>query len=298
MFKKLGLVVLIGASVMSCNKTYNKAMKSTDKDEIFTLATQLYEDGKYDLANELYEKISTSFVGTEKAADIAYNMAQANFNEKGYRLAGHLFKSFAGSYPMDTRSEEALFKSAFSYYKDSPKYDLDQTSTYTAISELQSFINAYPESSHVSEANNLITELRQKLELKSFEISKVYHRTMKYKAAAVSFDNMIDEYPDSKFREEAMMYSLRSKAELALNFSRLENKELRLQEAKTQYLILTRYYPETKFKAEADKLLEKIDKDIVVSKKALADFEEARKKAEADHVALEKEQAEKEKSKN
>ncbi len=298
MFKKLGLVVLIGASVMSCNKTYNKAMKSTDKDEIFTLATQLYEDGKYDLANELYEKISTSFVGTEKAADIAYNMAQANFNEKGYRLAGHLFKSFAGSYPMDTRSEEALFKSAYSYYKDSPKYDLDQTSTYTAISELQSFINAYPESSHVSEANNLITELRQKLELKSFEISKVYHRTMKYKAAAVSFDNMIDEYPDSKFREEAMMYSLRSKAELALNFSRLENKELRLQEAKTQYLILTRYYPETKFKAEADKLLEKIDKDIVVSKKALADFEEARKKAEADHVALEKEQAEKEKSKN
>ena len=236
MFKKLSLVVLIGASVMSCNKTYNKAMKSTDKDEIFTLATQLYEDGKYDLANELYEKISTSFVGTEKAADIAYNMAQANFNEKNFRLAGHQFKSFAGAYPMDARAEEALFKSAFSYYKDSPKYDLDQTSTYTAISELQGFINAYPESTQVSEANNYITELRQKLELKSFEISKVYYKTMKYKAAAVSFDNMIDEYPDSKFREEAMMYSLRSKAELALNFSRLESKELRLQEARTQYL--------------------------------------------------------------
>jgi outer membrane protein assembly factor BamD len=292
MFKKLSLVVLIGASVMSCNKTYNKAMKSTDKDEIFTLATQLYEDGKYDLANELYEKISTSFVGTEKAGDIAYNMAQASFNEKNFRLAGHQFKSFAGSYPMDTRAEEALFKSAFSYYKDSPKYDLDQTSTYTAISELQSFINAYPESSHVSEANDLITELRQKLELKSFEISKVYYKTMKYKAAAVSFDNMNDEYPDSKFREEAMMYSLRSKTELALNFSRLENKELRLQEAKTQYLLLTKYYPETKFKAEADKLSEKIEKDIVVSKKAMADLEIARKKIEAENAALEQTQKE------
>ena len=290
MFKKLSLVVLIGASVMSCNKTYNKAMKSTDKDEIFTLATQLYEDGKYDLANELYEKISTSFVGTEKAADIAYNMAQANFNEKNFRLAGHQFKSFAGAYPMDARAEESLFKSAFSYYKDSPKYDLDQTSTYTAISELQGFINAYPESTQVSEANNYITELRQKLELKSFEISKVYYKTMKYKAAAVSFDNMIDEYPDSKFREEAMMYSLRSKAELALNFSRLESKELRLQEARTQYLLLKRYYPETKFKSEADKLMEKIDKDIIDTKKALADLDVARKAAEASQAEAIKEQ--------
>ncbi|GGF00632.1 Beta-barrel assembly machine subunit BamD [Chishuiella changwenlii] len=286
MFKKLSLIVLIGASVMSCNKTYNKAMKSTDKDEIFTLATQLYESGKYDLANELYEKISTSFVGTEKAADIAHNMAQANFNEKNFRLAGHQFKSFAGAYPMDSRAEESLFKSAFSYYKDSPKYDLDQTSTYTAIDELQSFINTYPESAHVNDANNYITELRQKLELKAFEISKVYYRTMKYKAAGVAFDNMIDEYPDSKFREEAMMYSLRSKAELSLNFSRLENKELRLQDAKTQYLLLTRYYPETKFKDEAGKLLEKIEKDITATKTALNNIEAARKKVEAEQASL------------
>ena len=191
---------------------------------------------------------------------------------------------------MDARAEDALFKSAFSYYKDSPKYDLDQTSTYTAISELQGFINAYPESANVNDANNYITELRQKLELKSFEISKVYYKTMKYKAAGVSFDNMIDEYPDSKFREEALMYSLRSKAELAMNFSRLEFKELRLQEAKTQYLLLTRYYPETKFKAEADKILEKIDKSMTETKKAMADFEEERKKVEAENATAEKEQ--------
>ena len=41
-----------------------------------------------------------------------------------------------------------------------------------------------------------------------------------------------------------------------------------MQEARTQYLLLTRYYPETKFKSEADKLMEKIDKDMIVTKKA------------------------------
>ena len=75
-----------------------------------------------------------------------------------------------------------------------------------------------------------------------------------------------------------------------MNFSRLEFKELRLQEAKTQYLLLTRYYPETKFKAEADKILEKIDKSMTETKKAMADFEEERKKVEAENATAEKEQ--------
>lgn len=276
MLKKLTLLVLIGASLSSCNKMYNQAMKSTDKDEIYTIANQLYNEGKLSHAIELYERISTSFVGTEKAAEIAYNTAEANFKDKSYRLAGHLFKNFAGSYPMDPRAEEALYLSAYSYYQDSPKYNLDQTSTYSAINELQGFINSYPESAHVVDANNYISELRKKLELKSFDIAKVYYKTMKYKAAGIAFDNMIDEYPDSQLREEAMMYSLRSKVELAINFSRLESKDLRLQEARTQYRQFVKYYPETKFKSEADKLVNDVEKDLAKTKEILAQIEQAK----------------------
>lgn len=276
MLKKLTLLVLIGASLTSCNKMYNQAMKSTDKDEIYTIANQLYNEGKLSHAIELYERISTSFVGTEKAAEIAYNTAEANFKDKSYRLAGHLFKNFAGSYPMDPRAEEALYLSAYSYYQDSPKYNLDQTSTYSAINELQGFINTYPESAHVVDANNYISELRKKLELKSFDIAKVYYKTMKYKAAGIAFDNMIDEYPDSQLREEAMMYSLRSKVELAINFSRLESKDLRLQEARTQYRQFVKYYPETKFKSEADKLVNDVEKDLAKTKEILAQIEQAK----------------------
>jgi outer membrane protein assembly factor BamD len=268
MLKKLTLIVLVATSLASCNKTYNKAMKSTDKDEIFTLATELYEKDKYTQAIELYERVSTSFVGTEQAADIAYNTANAHFKDQNFKLSGHLFKSFANSNPSDKRAEEALYLSAYSYYKDSPKYNLDQTSTFTAIDELQNFINSYPNSEHVNDSNNYITELRQKLERKAFEIGKVYYKTMNYKAAGVAFDNMVDEFPDSKFREEAMIYSLRSKAELALNFSRLEKKDLRLQEARTQYRQFLKFYPNSTYKAEAEKLMKDIEKDMDKTKTA------------------------------
>ena len=268
MLKKLTLIVLVAASLASCNKTYNKAMKSTDKDEIFTLATELYEKGKYTQAIELYERVSTSFVGTEQAADIAYNTANAHFKDQNFKLAGHLFKSFANSNPSDKRAEEALYLSAYSYYKDSPKYNLDQTSTFIAIDELQNFINSYPNSEHVNDANNYITELRQKLERKAFEIGKVYYKTMNYKAAGVAFDNMVDEFPDSKYREEAMIYSLKSKAELALNFSRLEKKDLRLQEARTQYRQFLKFYPNSQYKTEAEKLMKDIERDMDKTKNA------------------------------
>ncbi|RLZ08653.1 outer membrane protein assembly factor BamD [Faecalibacter macacae] len=283
MLKKLTLIVLVGLALSSCNKEYNKAMKSTDKDEIFNIATQLYKQGKYTEAIELYDRISTSFVGTDEASDIAYNTADSHFKDENFKLAGHLFKNFSGSYPMDKRAEEALYLSAFSYYKDSPKYNLDQTSTFTAIDELQGFINTYPNSEHVNDANKYITELRQKLELKAFEIGKVYYKTMKYKAAGVAFDNMVDEYPDSKFREEAMMYSLRSKAELAINFSRIENKDLRLQEARTQYRQLTKFYPNSQYKSEAEKLLKNIEADLDKAKKDLAEIEKAKKQALANN---------------
>ena len=262
MFKKFSLAIVLALALSSCNQRYNQAMKSSDKDEIFTIANELFEKGKYDLALELYNRISTSFVGTEKAADIAYNIASANYNDKNYRLSGHMYKNFAGTYPLDSRAEEALYLSAFSYYNDSPKYDLDQTSTYSAIDELQNFINTYPESSHVTQANAYIDELRGKLEKKAFEIARVYYKTMKYKAAGVAFDNMADDFPDSKFREEAMIYSLRSKAELAINFSRLESKELRLQEASTQYKLFSKLYPESKFKSEAEKISGNVNKAV------------------------------------
>ena len=50
---------------------------------------------------------------------------------------------------------------------------LDQKETLTAIDKLQEFINSYPNSEKMSDANDLVQELRIKLELKAFEIANL-----------------------------------------------------------------------------------------------------------------------------
>lgn len=245
----------------SCNKRMEGAMKSSDKDYILQIANEFYDEGKWVNAIELYSKISSAFSGTEEGTDIAYKLADANYKDRSYRLAGHQFKTFYLTHPADSRAEEAAFRSAYAFYLDSPVYNRDQKSTYNAIDELQLFINNYPESSKVEEANGYINELRQKLERKAFEIAKIYYKTMKYKAAGIAFDNVLEDYPDTQLREEAMMYSLRSKYELAVNYSRFEDKNLRLQNAMTQHRLFTKAYPDSEFTEEAGKIMTKLQQD-------------------------------------
>lgn len=281
MFRKTGILLFVLMILVSCNKRMEQALKSSDKDFILQTANEFYEEGKWANAIELYSKVMVAFSGTEEGADIAYRQADANFQDRNYRLAAHQFKTFYISYAADPRAEDAAFRSAYSFYTDSPAYNLDQKSTYNAIDEMQLFINAYPNSEHVPQANAYIDELRQKLERKSFEIAKIYHKTLKYKAAAIAFDNMIDDFPDTQYREEAMIYSLRSKYELAVNFSRFDAKELRLQNAMTQYRLLMKAFPESKFKAEAERINQRLVDNMNKHKESLAKIEADKKEKTA-----------------
>lgn len=74
----------------------------------------------------------------------------------------------------------------------------------------------------------------------------------------MNFGNFIDDFPDSKYREEAYIYLLRSKAELAIQS--VLSKENRLKEARTAYRLLKRNYPNSQYLDEAEKWLKKLRK--------------------------------------
>ena len=92
---------------------------------------------------------------------------------------------------------------AYSYYMLSPEIQLDQTYTEKAMEAFQLFINTYPESSKLGECNGLMDILRKKMETKSFKSAQLYLKTGKYRAAAIAFANMLKDYPDTQFAEEA-----------------------------------------------------------------------------------------------
>jgi outer membrane protein assembly factor BamD len=227
----------------------------------FEQASKQYDAGKYSKAIRLYEQIAPTFKGKPRAEKMFYEYAQSLYKTKQYYLAGYQFESFASSYPKSEKLQEASFLGAKCFTKLSPTYSLDQTDTYKAIDKLQTFIDRYPESQYMAEANVMVKALREKIEKKFFEIAKQYNSITDYKASLVALDNFIINYPGTPYKEQALFYKLDSSYNLAIN-SIPSKVEERLNVAKAAYNSLIKFNPNTEYKKKADEMLVRIDNDL------------------------------------
>ena len=224
---KLFYILITLTFLTSCSE-YQKALKSEDIATKFKLGEELYNAGKFAKANRLFAQIVPNYRGKPQAEKLMYLYSNSFYQMKDYYVAGYQFERFASSYPSSEKLEEAAFLSAKSYYMLSPVYSKDQTETKNAIEKLQEFINLFPSSQYLEEANKLIQELDFKLEKKAFEIAKQYKEiapgyTKDFNAAIKSFDNFLFDYPGSSLREDAMFYKLEAMYQQAINSVEYKN---------------------------------------------------------------------------
>ena len=259
----VGLLVIGLLLVTSCGEA-TKMLKSKDIKEQYDFAERMYESGQYRKANLILSQITPKYIGKPQGERVMFFLADSYYQLKDYQLASYQFERFLKSYPQSEKAEQAAFFGAKSYYHLSPKYSLDQTDTDTALDKLQVFINMYPESGYLSEANVLAKELTTKKEQKAFEIAKQYNRLGSYNltvlvSAVKALDNFLMEYPGSVFREDAWFYKLESQYTMAINSTPNKIQE-RLQEAMSSYQSLIKYFPNTKHQEKAEQIAKQIEK--------------------------------------
>ena len=261
-FKIISFSILscVWITLVSCSD-YQKLLNSDDVPEKYKQAEVLYNNGEYRKANRLLEQILPTYRGKPQAQRVIFFFADSYFQTRSYNLAAYQYESFVKSYPKSERVQEATFKAAKSYYHQSPSYSLDQEDTYKAIEKLQIFINLYPNSQYNPEANQMISELQEKLEKKDFEIAKQYFTIRDYRASIKANDNFIANFPGTKFREEALYTKFLSLYEIAIN-SIFSKKEKRLKELQEQYNLILRYYPETLFLVDLDNKMKKVNSEL------------------------------------
>ena len=256
------LLILLVSISYSCTE-FQKVLKNDDIKTKYDLAEKYYESQDFKRASRLFEQIKPKYRGKPQGERITFFYANCLLNTKKYLLSAFEFESFVKAYPLSEKVEDASYLSAYSYYKLSPEYNLDQKETTEAVEKMQEFINNYPNSEKMSSANDLVQELRIKLEFKAFEIAKQYNTIRDYKSAIIVLNDFISDYPGTPYREDALYYLLDSSYELAVNS--IDSKKLvRLQDVKKIYNELLEIYPESKFKEKSNKLIEFIDSEITI----------------------------------
>lgn len=246
----LGLLLLTTA----CKSEFERTRTSGDPATILEKAHAYYAEEEYLKAQTLYELVISSFRGRAEAELIAYNYAYTYYYLEQYILAAYYFKNFSTTYGASQYQEEAEFMNAYSNYQLSPTFRLDQSYTVKAIEAFEEFANRHPTSERVAECNQLIDEMRQKLEIKDFEAAILYFDLRQYQSAIRSFENLLIEFPDTKRAEEIRFKIIRSAYLLAEN-SFVEKQEERYSDAVKRAEVFLNRYRGGEFTVEVQKML-------------------------------------------
>jgi outer membrane protein assembly factor BamD len=243
-------ISLITVLVATSCSDYNRVQKSDDYYLKLAKAKEYYDARKYYQALPLYEELISFFKGTNMMQDILYYYAYCHYQTGEFLVAAYHFKNYANTYAGDARAEECLFMSAKCYYEVSPSYMLEQSYTQQCMEAIQLFANTYPNSKFIPEANNMLDEMRTKLQQKSYYSADLYYRMGKYNAATVAFQNMLRDYPESKDAELAMFMQVKSNYLYAINSIPGKQAE-RYQSTITTYKAFVSRYPTSKYLDEA-----------------------------------------------
>lgn len=247
----------------SCSE-YQKLVKSTDTDLKFEKALAYYNNGDYKRAATLFSDVTRNYRATEKGEIADFIYADCLLKTKDYMMAGHYFTVFVQSYPNSQYTEEAQYNAAYCSYKQSPTARLDQTETNKALEGFQLFINLFPDSKRTKDATMLMDELRDKLAYKAYLNARTYYDMgsylgNNYLSAVITARNTLDDFPDTKYREELSFLILDAKYKEAIN-SIEAKKDDRLRDTLDEYYSFINEYPESAYLANANKIFQDVTK--------------------------------------
>jgi outer membrane protein assembly factor BamD len=256
-------IILIGFVVVlaSCSNSMTKLLKNPDAEYKYRMAEQYFVKKKYSKAQLVYEDIMPYYRQTKEFEDIYYKYAYCAYYQDDYMNAENLFKSFVEIFPGSPKVEEVSYMRAYCYYKQSPKAELDQTNTVRTIGMMQTYINMHPTSAKVKEATNIIDLCRKKLEVKDFKAAKLYYDMQQYRAAAVAFTTLLDNYPDSEKADEYQLQIIKSHYRYA-QMSVVEKQSERYEKVISAYYDFNDRFPESKLKKEAEDFLHQSQSNI------------------------------------
>ncbi len=245
------LLLLPTLLLLSCNSKFNKVLKSTDYEYKLSMADQYFDKKKYNFAQQLYEELYPVYKGTPKFEELYYKDAYCFYYMENYRDAENFFKGFLEVFPNSPRAEEVDFMHALCFYKQSPKLELEQTNTAKTMGVMQAFINTHPGSPRVKEATDIMDKCRAKLEQKELRAADLYFKLGHYRAAAISYDHLLNNYPESAAADQYKLQALKAYyrfAQLSIADKQLERYEKVLAE----FDDFSDRFPESKLLKEAE----------------------------------------------
>jgi outer membrane protein assembly factor BamD len=245
----------------SCATEYDKLLKGNDVPSKYAKAFELYEDGKFSKAAEMFESLSIATRGTAQDDTVQFYWAMSNYRYKDFVTAESNFNQFITVFPLSPFTEDARFYYIDCLYRSTYRYELDQTPTYKALNELNRYMSLYPESKYIIECTLMKDDLEERLDKKAFEAAHLYYHMEDYMAAHYALKNVLKEDAENRYREDILYYVAMSAYKYADN-SVASKKHERYLSFVDDYLNFVSEFPESKHRRELDNIYARVNKIV------------------------------------
>mgnify|MGYP003292023383 CR=1 FL=1 len=251
-------VVAVIASV-SCKSQYEILLNSNDVDAKYEAAFQYFNEGKYSKAATLFESMAVMTNGTERDDTVRYYWGLSNYKFKDYYTAETNFEKFLENYPRSPFASEARYLRIDCLYRQTLRYELDQSPTYKAMNAISEYILDFPTNSHMQECKDMLEELNERLDKKAYEAAKLYYRMEDYLASHVAFRNVLKDDSENIYREDILYHIAMSSYKYA-QMSVPEKQRERYLVFIDDYLNFIGELPDSHYRKELDALYQKVQK--------------------------------------
>ncbi len=195
------LLALTFVPVFGCA---GKDVDESDPAALFKEAEDDIKNDYFQTATDKLRSIRNKFPYSNYAVEAQLKLADIHFIQEAYAEAAATYETFCDLHPKHEKVAYALFRTAKSYFKDTPEnIARDMTSAGKALETYQEFQKRFPQAPESAEARADIQVLRDRLANKELYVGNFYLVRERRESARNRFKKLISQYPDTQAAQEA-----------------------------------------------------------------------------------------------
>ncbi len=183
---RIGLGVVLSALLLGgCaprRDVIPTGMLEADK-YLFDRASELLVKGKWLTARQYLMQLIDSYPQSTYRPDAKLALGDTYVGEgtaEALVLGQNEFKEFLTYYPTNRRADYAQYRLSMTHYKQVLSPDRDQTETKEALTEVNAFLQRYPNSALLGEVRKVLRDTKDRLSMSDYRVGLFYFRSRWY----------------------------------------------------------------------------------------------------------------------
>jgi outer membrane protein assembly factor BamD len=176
---------------------------------LFDKGTEALNAKKWLTAREYFKQVTETYTQSPYRPDAKLGIGDTYLGEgtaEALVLAINEYREFLTFYPTNRRADYAQFKLGMAHFRQMRSPQRDQTETREAVKELQAFVDRYPNSSLMPEAQAKLREAKDRLDESNYLVGYFYFRQRWYPGAIDRFRQVLKEDPEYTNRDAVYFY--------------------------------------------------------------------------------------------